>query len=133
MFEQPAEMHAYVAVIMDKAKMYKDRFVLADPDLASVQKNLRNEYIDDTNLFVHLVVAAARVKKSGLEALSQQLVELARIGLDHKLREMGEQQGGAKKAHAITQAKDNPGTSAAQASLKRGTLMGASIRKKPKK
>jgi hypothetical protein len=126
--DQPAEMHAYVAVIMDKAKMYKDRFVIADPDLHAVQKDLRAEYIEDTNLFVHLVVAAARVKKSGLEALSQQLVELARIGLDHKLREMGEQQGGAKKAQAITHAADNP-----QASLKRGTMMGASIRKKTRK
>jgi hypothetical protein len=131
--DQPAEMHAYVAVIMDKAKMHKDRFVLAEPDLHSVQKNLRGEYIEDTNLFVHLVVAAARVKKSGLEALSQQLVELARIGLDHKLRELGEAQGSVKRAQAVTHAADNPGSAAAQQSLKRGTMMGAGIRnKKPK-
>ena len=133
--EQPAALHTYVATIMDMAKMHKDRFVLPDPELHTVQKSLKNEYIEDTNLFVHLVVAAARVRKSGLEALSQQLVELARIGLDHKLRELGEaQQPKRQKAAAkATEASENPSASQAQASLKRGTLMGASMRKKTPK
>jgi hypothetical protein len=130
--ERTAELHTYVATIMDMAKMYKDRFVVPEPELQNVQKHLRNDYIEDTGLFVHLVVAAARVRKSGLEALSQQLVELARIGLDHKLRELGDAEQ-AKRQKAAAKAQDNPSAQQAQASLKRGTMMGASIRKKTPK
>jgi hypothetical protein len=121
------QMHEYVGVILDAAKMEKDKFVVPAPALESFTKQLRSTHVEDTSLFVHLVVAAARVKKSGLLALSQQLVELAKIGLDHKLLE-NEQQNVTTRGRAAHKTIDDAPTQSGAGTLKRGTSKGVGMR-----
>ncbi len=115
-----AQMHPYVGVILDTAKMEKDKFVVPQKELSAFNKALRTAHIEDTSLFVHLVVAAARVKKSGLGALADQLVELAKIGLDHKLMEQQQGQAQTRARAASKVITDAPMAGSAPATLKPG-------------
>ena len=120
-------MHQYVGVIMDAAKMEKDKFVVPASSFGDFTKALRTSYIEDTSLFVHLVVAAARVKKAGLTALADQLVDLAKIGLDHKLMEHQQGEAAVRARQATKSLSDAPNNQAAS-SLKRGPMKGVGIR-----